>query len=189
VQETIRAAAARVGQPEYLLSEIFIPLDDPRNEAEVNRFTDEVIRQLRAGIPFPVAATQFSQAQTALQGGDLGWTRKEELDPAVAAVAERMPPGAVSNAIKVPGGYQIVTLRQKRESGRDLATMISVRQAYFPFAGTLDPNNPTQQQRDQVDKAQRLATSARSCDASRPRPGAPAGPTARPTPARSASRR
>ena len=165
VQETIRAAAARVGQPEYLLSEIFIPLDDPRNEAEVNRFTDEVIRQLRAGIPFPVAATQFSQAQTALQGGDLGWTRKEELDPAVAAVAERMPPGAVSNAIKVPGGYQIVTLRQKRESGRDLATMISVRQAYFPFAGTLDPNNPTQQQRDQVDKAQRLATSARSCDA------------------------
>jgi peptidyl-prolyl cis-trans isomerase SurA len=165
VQETIRAAAARTGQPEYLLSEIFIPLDDPRNEAEVNRFTDEVIRQLRAGIPFPVAATQFSQSQTALQGGDLGWTRKEELDPAVAAVAERMPPGAVSNAIKVPGGFQIVAMRQKRESGRDLATLISVRQAYFPFAGTLDPNNPTQQQRDQVEKAQRLAASARSCDA------------------------
>ncbi|MBL6078282.1 peptidylprolyl isomerase [Belnapia sp. T18] len=165
VQETIRAAAARTGQPEYLLSEIFVPLDDPRNEAEVNRFTEEVIRQLRAGIPFPVAATQFSQSQTALQGGDLGWTRKEDLDPAVAAVAERMPPGAVSNAIKVPGGFQIVALRQKRESGRDLATLISVRQAYFPFAGTLDPNNPTQQQRDQVEKAQRLATSARSCDA------------------------
>jgi peptidyl-prolyl cis-trans isomerase SurA len=165
VQETIRAAAARVGQPEFLVSEIFVPIDDPRNEAEVNRFTEEVIRQLRAGIPFPVAATQFSQSQTALQGGDLGWVRKEDMDPAVAAVVERMPPGAVSNAIKVPGGYQIVALRQKRESGRDLATLISVRQAYFPFAGTLDPNNPTQQQRDQVDKAQRLASSARSCDA------------------------
>ena len=165
VQETIRAAAARTGQPEYLLSEIFVPLDDPRNEAEVNRFTEEVIRQLRAGIPFPVAATQFSQSQTALQGGDLGWTRKEDLDPAVAAVAERMPPGAISNAIKVPGGFQIIALRQKRESGRDLATLISVRQAYFPFAGTLDPNNPTQQQRDQVEKAQRLAANARSCDA------------------------
>ncbi len=165
VQETIRAAAARTGQPEYLLSEIFIPLDDPRNEAEVNRFSEEVIRQLRAGIPFPVAATQFSQSQTALQGGDLGWVRKEDMDPAVAAVADRMPPGAISNAIKVPGGYQIVAMRQKRESGRDLATLISVRQAYFPFAGTLDPNNPTQQQRDQVDKAQRLAANARSCDA------------------------
>ncbi len=165
VNETIRAATARVGQPEFLVSEIFVPIDDPRNEAEVNRFTEEVIRQLRAGTPFPVAATQFSQAQTALQGGDLGWVRKEDMDPAVAAVVERMPPGAISNAIKVPGGYQIVAMRQRRESGRDMATLLSVRQAYFPFAGTLDPNNPTQQQRDQVEKAQRLAAGARSCDA------------------------
>jgi peptidyl-prolyl cis-trans isomerase SurA len=165
VQETIRNAKARAGQPEFLVSEIFVPIDDPGNEADTRRFVDEVIRQLRSGTPFPVAATQFSQAQTALQGGDLGWVRKEEMDPEVAAVIERMPPGAISNAVKVPGGYQIVALRQRRESGRDLATMLSVRQVYFPFAGTLDPNNPTQQQRDQVEKAQRLAASARSCDA------------------------
>ena len=165
VQETIRNAKARAGQPEFLVSEIFIPIDDPRTEPETRRFVDEVIRQLRAGTAFPVAATQFSQAQTALQGGDLGWVRKEDVDPEVAAVIERMPPGAISNAIKVPGGYQIVALRQRRESGRDLATLLTMRQAYFPFAGTLDPNNPTQQQRDQVDKAQRLAAGARSCDA------------------------
>lgn len=165
VQESIRNAAARAGQPEFLVSEIFIPIDDPRTEPETRRFVDEVIRQLRTGTPFPVAATQFSQAQTALQGGDLGWVRKEEVDPEVAAIIERMPPGAISNAIKVPGGYQIMALRQRRESGRDLATILTMRQAYFPFAGTLDPNNPTQQQRDQVDKAQRLAAGARSCDA------------------------
>ena len=40
-----------------------------------------------------------------------------------------------------------------------------MRQAYFPFTSALDPNNPTQQQRDQVDKAQRLAANARSCEA------------------------
>ena len=165
VQEAIRSAKARVGQPEFLVSEIFIPLDDPRNEADTRRFVDEVIRQLRGGTPFPVAATQFSQAQTALQGGDLGWVRKEEVDPEVAAVLERMPPGAVSNAIRVPGGFQIVALRQRRETGRDMATMITMRQAFFAFAGTLDPNNPTQQQRDQVEKAQKLAAGARSCDA------------------------
>ncbi|MDN3563442.1 peptidylprolyl isomerase [Paeniroseomonas aquatica] len=165
VQDQIRNAKARAGQPEFLVSEIFIPIDDPRTEPETRRFVDEVIRQLRAGTAFPVAATQFSQAQTALQGGDLGWIRKEDVDPEVAAVIERMPPGAISNAIKVPGGYQIVALRQRRESGRDLATLLTVRQAYFPFSSALDPNNPTQQQRDQVDKAQRLAAGARSCDA------------------------
>ena len=165
VEESMRNAKARAGQPEFLVSEIFIPLDDPAAEAEVRRFVDDVVGQLRRGTPFAIAATQFSQSQTALQGGDLGWVRKEEVDPEVSAVIERMPPGAISNAIRVPGGFQIVALRQRRETGRDMATMISMRQAFFAFAGTLDPNNPTQQQRDQVEKAQKLAAGARSCEA------------------------
>jgi peptidyl-prolyl cis-trans isomerase SurA len=80
-------------------------------------------------------------------------------------VVERMPPGAISNPIRVPGGYQIVALRNKRESGRDMATMLSMRQAFFPFTSALDQNNPTPQQRDQVERAQRLAQEARSCNA------------------------
>jgi peptidyl-prolyl cis-trans isomerase SurA len=147
------------------VSEIFIPVDDPATEGETRRFVEEVIRQLRSGTPFPVAATQFSQAQTALQGGDLGWVRRDDLDGEVFAVVERMPAGAISNPIRVPGGYQIVALRAKRESGRDMATILSLRQAFFPFSSTLDQNNPTQQQREQVDRAQRLAQGARNCDA------------------------
>ncbi len=165
VEEAMRAAKARVGQPEYQVSEIFVPVDDPSTEGETRRFVEEVIRQLRSGTPFPVAATQFSQAQTALQGGDLGWVRRDELDPEVFSVVERMPPGAISNPIRVPGGYQIVALRGKRESGRDMATMLSLRQAFFPFSSTLDQNNPTPQQRDQVERAQRLAQDARNCNA------------------------
>jgi peptidyl-prolyl cis-trans isomerase SurA len=165
VQEAVRNHQARTGQPEYLVSEIFIPVDDPAAEPEVRRFVEDVIGQLRRGTPFQIAATQFGQSQTALQGGDLGWVRKDELDPEVASVVERMPPGAISNPIRVPGGFQIVALRQKRESGRDIATLLTMRQVFFPFAGALDPNNPTQQQRDQVEKAQRLSGGARSCQA------------------------
>jgi peptidyl-prolyl cis-trans isomerase SurA len=165
VEEATRAAKARAGQPEFQVSEIFVPVDDPATEGETRRFVEEVIRQLRSGTPFPVAATQFSQAQTALQGGDLGWVRRDELDTEVASVVERMPPGAISNPIRVPGGFQIVALRGKRESGRDMATMITLRQAFFPFSSALDQNNPTQQQRDQVDRAQRLAQEARNCNA------------------------
>ncbi|MCB4821395.1 peptidylprolyl isomerase [Roseicella aerolata] len=165
VQEVLRSHQARTGQPEYLVSEIFVPVDDPVAEPEVRRFVEDVIGQLRRGTPFPIAATQFSQAQSALQGGDMGWVRKDEMDPEVASVVERMPPGAISNPIRVPGGFQIVALRQKRESGRDIATLLTLRQVFFPFAGALDPNAPTQQQRDQVDKAQRLSTTARSCQA------------------------
>lgn len=165
IAELIASQRARTGQPEFLVSEIFVPVDDPAEEAEVSAFVDEVVSQLRRGVPFPVAATQFSQAQTALQGGDLGWVGAEALDREVAEVVRQMPPGAIANPIRVPGGFQIVALRQKREVGRDMATILTLRQAFFPFVGALDPNNPTPQQIQTVERARGLANSARSCEA------------------------
>jgi peptidyl-prolyl cis-trans isomerase SurA len=165
VADAMRAFRARAGQPEFLVSEIFIPLDDPRNEGETRRFVEEVIGQLRRGVPFPMVATQFSQSQTALQGGDLGWVRREDVEDQIAELLERMPAGAVSNPVRVPGGFQIVSLRERRESGRDIATLLSMRQAFFAFSSPLDPEAPTQQQRDAVERAQRLSGTARGCDA------------------------
>jgi peptidyl-prolyl cis-trans isomerase SurA len=165
VAEYVATQRARTGQPEFLVSEIFIPVDEPGEEAEVRRFVDDVVSQLRGGVPFPVAATQFSQAQTALQGGDLGWVGPEALDPEVSRIVTQMPPGAISNAIRVPGGFQIVTLRQRREVGRDDATILTMRQAFFPFSSPLNPEAPTQQQVATVERARAIAGSARSCEA------------------------
>jgi peptidyl-prolyl cis-trans isomerase SurA len=164
INEYLAAARARIGQPEYLVSEIFIPLTNPAQEAEVQRFVSDIIARLRQGAPFPMVATQFSQAQSALLGGDLGWIQTERLDPEVAAVVRQMPEGAVSNPIRVPGGFQIVTLRQKRTAGRDMATMLTLRQAVLPFEGQVNPAAPTLQQLRQVEAAQRLSESARSCE-------------------------
>ncbi len=163
VDDFIAAHKARTGEPEYLASEIFIPVDDARSEAEVRRFVDDVVGQLRRGVPFAAAATQFSQSQSALQGGDMGWVRPDELDPEVGSIVQRMPPGAVANPVRVPGGFQIITLRQKRETGRELATLITLRQAFFPFSSPLDPQAPTQQQRDAVERARALE--GRACEA------------------------
>lgn len=165
INDYVAAARGRTGQPEYLIAEIFIPVSNPGQEAEVQRFVSDIIGRLRQGAPFPMVATQFSQSQTALLGGDLGWIQPERLDPEVAEVVRQMPEGAVSNPIRVPGGFVIVTLRQKRIAGRDMATMLSVRQAFFPFEGTLNPAAPTAQQIRQVEAAQRLSESARGCDA------------------------
>ncbi|MCQ4162341.1 peptidylprolyl isomerase [Roseomonas sp. GC11] len=156
VAEAVAAHKARTGQPEYLVSEIFIPVDDPAAEPEVRRFVEDVVGQLRRGVPFPAAATQFSQSQTALQGGDMGWVRPEEFDPGVARLIQQMPPGAIANPQRVPGGFQIVALRQKRETGRDLATLVTLRQAFFQFTSALDPQNPTQQQIQALERARAL---------------------------------
>jgi len=165
VNEQLELQKAQTGQPEYRVSEIFLPVDDPSRTAEAQRFADTVIQQLHAGAPFTVVAAQFSQSQTALQGGDLGWVRPNQVDPEVAAVITVMPDGAVSNPIKVAGGFDIVALHGKREIGRDLATMLSVRQAFLPFSTPLDPNAPTEQQKRQLLAAQTLSKAAHSCDA------------------------
>jgi peptidyl-prolyl cis-trans isomerase SurA len=165
VQEALNAARARVGEAEFLVSEIFIPVDDPAKTAETQAFVEDVVGRLRRGLPFPVAATQFSQAQTALQGGDLGWVKADQLDPAIAGLVTRMPPGAVSNAVRVPGGWQIVALRQRRESGRDNATILSARQVFTPFPTPLNPQFPTPQHVQIVERARALSGSARGCDA------------------------
>jgi peptidyl-prolyl cis-trans isomerase SurA len=165
VNEYLAAARARDGQPEYNVAEIFIPISSPGQEAEVQRFTADIIARLRAGAPFTMVATQFSQAQSALLGGDRGWTTGERLDPEVAAIVRQMPEGAISNPIRVPGGFVIVTLRGKRTAGRDMATMMTVRQAVFPFEGQVNPVAPTAQQMRQVENAQRLSETARSCQA------------------------
>jgi len=163
VAEQMRIFKEQVGKPEFRVSEIFIPIDDPAKTADARRFADTVIAQLRAGAPFPVVAAQFSQSQTALQGGDLGWVRRTQLDPAVAAVAQEMPPGAVSNPIEVPGGISIISLRAKREIGRDQATVMSIRQVFVPFVGTLNPAAPTEQQKKAVEQAQSVSRSVRNC--------------------------
>ena len=165
VADFIAATRARTGQPEYLVGEIFVPVDEPGEEPEVRRFVDEIVTQLRGGVPFPIAATQFSQSQSALAGGDLGWVGAEALDPAVQRVLAQMPPGAIASPIRVPGGFQIVTLRQRREVGRDEATVLTLRQAFFPFAGQINPDAPTAQQIATVERARALSASARSCEA------------------------
>jgi peptidyl-prolyl cis-trans isomerase SurA len=174
--DAVNAYRARQGQTEYLVGEIFLPVDEPANEAQVRAFADEVIAQLRRGTPFPVVATQFSQSQTAVQGGDLGWVGTERLDPEVAIIVERMPQGAVSNPIRVAGGFQVITLRAKRQVGQEQnVTVLSVRQLFLPFAETLDPQRPTDQQRQTLEQAQRLAETLRSCEqmAAQPRSSDP----------------
>ncbi len=156
---------AETGQPEYRVAEIFLPIEDPTKTADTQRFADTVIGQLRTGAPFPVVAAQFSQSQTALQGGDLGWVRASTLDPQVVKVLSEMPVGAVSNPIVVPGGIIIVTLHDKREVGRDIATVISLRQVFLPFATPLNPQDPTEQQRKLLLAAETIAKTVHSCDA------------------------
>lgn len=163
VDEQLRLRTQQTGQQEYRMGEIFVPIDDPSHSADAERFAETVIKELRAGAPFSLVAAQFSQNQTALEGGDRGWVQTNQMDQEVARLVTAMPVGAISNPVRVAGGFSIVALHGKRELGRDLATAINLRQAFVPFTTPLNPQAPTEQQRQAMEKARGISNSVRDC--------------------------
>ena len=164
IAERQRLEATQVGTPEYRIGEIFISVDDPAARADAERFAEAVIHDLRNGASFGLVAAQFSQEETALSGGERGWVQPNQLDPNVASLIQQMPVGAVSNPVVVPGGYEIVTLQDKRQIGNQIATVLNMRVAFVPFASPLNPQAPTAQQREALIKARGISTSVHSCD-------------------------
>jgi peptidyl-prolyl cis-trans isomerase SurA len=160
-------------QPQYNVGEIFIRVANQAAQMDAQNFANTVIAQLRSGAPFPIIAAQFSQGETALQGGSLGWVGPDQLDPAVLALVSQMPIGAISNPVQVAGGLVIVQLRGRQgpgmagpDAGGDAGAnvMLSVRQIFLPFTTPLDPKNPTEQQRQTMVTFHKIATSVHNCD-------------------------
>ncbi len=165
VARAMAQVKAEVGRTEYDVGEIFIPIDNPARTQAATRFADTVITQLRAGAPFGLVAAQFSQSQTGLHGGALGWLRPSQLDPPVAALVRQMPVGAITNPVPVAGGLSIVQLRGKRVIGNDPGTALSIRQIFFPFPTLFNGQNPTPAQRGAILHARDVALSVHSCPA------------------------
>src|SRR4029079_11363200 len=61
---------------------------------------DDVKKQIDAAMDFAAAAIRYSNAQDALDGGDLGWRRFDEVPDTFANLAEGMQPGQVSQVLR-----------------------------------------------------------------------------------------
>ncbi len=157
------ALKAEIGSTQYHLAEIFVPVTDPADEHTAYDFTQSIIARLRAGAPFPVIAAQFSQAPSALQGGDLGARHLDQLDRPVADTVAAMPVGAISNPIRVPGGYEIIDLIAKQQINAGPQTMLDIRQAFAPYSTPLTGGQLGPSQIATVQALMAKAKAAKSC--------------------------
>lgn len=106
---------AQIGKTEYLLSEIFLPVDELSDEAEVKRLARDVVADLRAKkVQFGAVAQQISKAPGALKGGALGWVQSDQLDADVAGAVMAMTPKTISAPLRSVAGYQIFYLSDTR---------------------------------------------------------------------------
>jgi peptidyl-prolyl cis-trans isomerase SurA len=88
---------------------------------------EDVKKQVESGMDFTAAAIRFSNAQDALQGGDLGWRRFDEVPEAFGNLVDGMQPGQVSQVLRGPSGFHIVKLVDKRSNGKQVVTEYHAR--------------------------------------------------------------
>jgi len=95
---------------EYRLSHILIQLpQDPTPEnIETAKSKIEGIRaRALAGESFTQLAIAHSQAQDALEGGDMGWRNKNQLPDIFARQLSKMRPGDISEVLRSSSGFHI----------------------------------------------------------------------------------
>ena len=75
----------------------------------------EAKQQIEGGMDFTAAAIRYSNAENALQGGDLGWRSRNELPPALVEAADKLQEGGVSEPMRGPNGFHLIKLLGKRD--------------------------------------------------------------------------
>lgn len=135
VEDVAKRMLEAKGTEEYQLGEIYLSATPETAQAVVQN-AERIVDALQRGGSFPAYARQFSEASTAVVGGDLGWVRGAQLPPSMANAAAQMLPGQLVGPIEVPGGFSILLMIDRRQvltaDPRDAT--LSLKQLSLTFA-------------------------------------------------------
>mgnify|MGYP001159362110 CR=1 FL=1 len=91
--------------------------DDEGMKGKIKTDMEAILKRLKSGEPFEKLASQFSQAPTARDGGDIGFVERGVMNPDMEQIAFSMEPGQISGIIESTTGLSIITVTEKRGDG------------------------------------------------------------------------
>ena len=115
---------------EYRLSHILIqlPHDPTAEDIDAGKKEIEQIRQRAlAGESFTQLAIAHSQAQDALEGGDLGWRNQSQMPGIFARQVGKMRPGEISEVLRSGSGFHIFRILDIRGNERVMVQQVRSR--------------------------------------------------------------
>jgi peptidyl-prolyl cis-trans isomerase SurA len=148
--EQVDAEMARIAEGQnkvhYVVSEIFLAVDNPDQDEKVHKDAQSLETQITAGAPFASIARQFSQSPSAAEGGDIGLVYDGQLAPELSAALAKMKTGDLSPPVRSTGGYYILSLRQRLEPAgtkiEDSSDQPKTLPSALPLARLLLPLGP-----------------------------------------------
>lgn len=157
VNEMIKRLNESKGTEEFRVGEIYLAAN-PENEQAVLQNGRTIMEQLQKGGSFVAYARQYSQASSAAVGGDLGWIRLPLLPSELATVVQQLQAGQLVGPVKVPGGFSIVYLIDKRQvltaDPRDAT--LSLKQISITFAPGMNETQAQAKLADFTSKVQQM---------------------------------
>jgi peptidyl-prolyl cis-trans isomerase SurA len=116
-----KQAADKNAAVEYDVSHILLSLPEaasPGQLEQVEKHADEIYKRASAGEDFGQLAVANSQAQTALERGEIGWRKGSELPSFMAEAVAKLKPGEVSPPVRTPSGFHIIRLNDMRNDAK-----------------------------------------------------------------------
>nr|WP_178125786.1 peptidylprolyl isomerase SurA [Pseudomonas sp. EMN2] len=102
---------------EFRLANILIPTPESANSTAIQAAAQQagqVYQQLKQGADFGKLAIERSASENALEGGEMGWRKAGQLPPDFAKMLSSMTVGDVTQPIRIPNGFIILKLEEKR---------------------------------------------------------------------------
>ena len=112
-----KQAKAPAENNEYNVSHILIAVGQEASPAQLDaaaKRAQDVYQRAKGGEDFAKLAVAYSNSQTALDGGSLGWRKGSELPTFLSETIARLKPGEVSEPLRTPTGYHIIRLNEVR---------------------------------------------------------------------------
>ncbi len=150
------------GNNEYNVAHILIAVAQdasPTQLAAARQKAEDVAARAAKGEAFNQLAVTYSDSQTALEGGALGWLKGPSLPTFLADVIPRMKPGQVSEVLQTGSGFHLVRLNEMRSAaGTQIVKQSHLRHILLKTSEVED--DATVQQKLATMRAQILAGSA-----------------------------
>lgn len=115
IDDTLERVKSKIGTTEYLVAEIFLPVENTKKGSGVKKLALELVREIKVGkVSFFKLAQQFSQAAGSAKGGDKGWVNEAQFPEELLSAVSQLNKKQVTAPIKTSTGYHIFLLRDKR---------------------------------------------------------------------------
>ena len=132
-----------LSQKEVRLSHILIALDANASEQEVDEAKNKVnniYTSLEQGENFSKLATELSDGQKALEGGDLGWRKTNELPTLFSDQLKVMKVGEYTHPVRSANGFHIIKLEDSREDAAQMITQYNARHILIENSELVTPS-------------------------------------------------